>query len=133
MLTFQANSVSESKTEPVALQLRGVSKTFTAQGRDVEALAPVDLDVQSGEFVCLLGASGCGKSTLLSLIAGLEPATHGTIISNGREVIGTSPERVLLFQEAALFPWLTVQANVEFGLRQAGVPRAERANIAMHW
>src|SRR5437870_2898535 len=108
MLTFQANSVSESRTEPVALQLRGVSKTFTAQGRDVEALAPIDLDVQSGEFVCLLGASGCGKSTLLSLIAGLERATQGTIVSNGVEVAGPGVDRVLLFQEAALFPWLSV-------------------------
>jgi NitT/TauT family transport system ATP-binding protein len=115
------------------LQLRGVSKVFESQGRTIQALAPINLDVRAGEFVCLLGASGCGKSTLLSLIAGLEPATSGTVIANGREVSGPGADRVLLFQEAALFPWLSVQANVEFGLRQAGTPPAERAAIARRW
>jgi NitT/TauT family transport system ATP-binding protein len=115
------------------LQLRGVSKTFTSRGRDVEALAPVDLDVSAGEFVCLLGASGCGKSTLLSLIAGLEQPTTGTIIANGALVTGPSPDRVLLFQDAALFPWLNVESNVAFGLQQTNTPRQEQRRIVQDW
>ena len=86
-------------TQPTALQLRGVSKTFVSRGKEVQALTPVDLDIDAGEFVCLLGASGCGKSTLLSLIAGLDTPTTGTITANGQPVTGTSPDRVLLFQD----------------------------------
>jgi NitT/TauT family transport system ATP-binding protein len=120
-------------TQSLALQLRGVSKTFVSRGREVQALTPVDLDVNEGEFVCLLGASGCGKSTLLSLIAGLETPTAGSIIANGKPVAGPSPERVLLFQDAALFPWLTVEGNVEFGLRQINTSKQERAQVAKEW
>jgi NitT/TauT family transport system ATP-binding protein len=120
-------------TQSLALQLRGVGKTFVSRGREVQALTPVDLDVGEGEFVCLLGASGCGKSTLLSLIAGLDTPTTGTIVANGRPVNGPSPERVLLFQDAALFPWLTVASNVEFGLRQNNIPRHDRARIVNEW
>jgi NitT/TauT family transport system ATP-binding protein len=114
----------------VSLQIAGVSKTFLGRGRSIAALDPIDLDVAAGEFVCLLGPNGCGKSTLLSIIAGLEPASGGTVFVDGREVRDAGTDRVLLFQEAALFPWLDVQRNVEFGLRQAGVARAERAAIA---
>jgi NitT/TauT family transport system ATP-binding protein len=113
----------------IPLRVSGVSKTFIANGRAVEALTPVDLDVAAGEFVCLLGPSGCGKSTLLNIVAGLEPATTGSVWSDEREVRGPGTDRVLLFQEAALFPWLDVQRNVEFGLRQAGKPARERAAI----
>jgi NitT/TauT family transport system ATP-binding protein len=84
----------------------------------------------AGEFVCLLGPSGCGKSTLLSIIAGLESASSGEIRADGRKIQGPGTERVLLFQEAALFPWLDVQRNVEFGLLQSGVKLKERAGIA---
>jgi NitT/TauT family transport system ATP-binding protein len=114
----------------IPLRVAGVSKTFSTRGRTVEALRPVDLEVAAGEFVCFLGPSGCGKSTLLSIIAGLETASTGTIFANGQEVHGPSTDRILLFQEAALFPWLDVQGNVEFGLRQAGIPARERAKIA---
>jgi NitT/TauT family transport system ATP-binding protein len=91
------------------------------------------VDIAAGEFICLLGPSGCGKSTLLSIIAGLETASSGTIIANGKEVRGPGTDRVLLFQEAALFPWLDVQRNVEFGLRQAGKHAKERAALARHF
>jgi len=114
----------------IPLKIEGVSKTFTARSGAVEALQHVDLDVAAGEFVCLLGPSGCGKSTLLSIIAGLETANSGTIWAAGQKVRGPGTDRVLLFQEAALFPWLDVQHNVEFGLRQAGTPPRERAAIA---
>jgi NitT/TauT family transport system ATP-binding protein len=114
----------------IPLKIEGVSKTFTGRSGAVEALQHVDLDVAAGGFVCLLGPSGCGKSTLLSIIAGLETASSGTIWAAGQKVRGPGTDRVLLFQEAALFPWLDVQHNVEFGLRQAGTPSRERAAIA---
>ena len=114
----------------IPLKIEGVSKTFTGRSGAVEALQHVDLDVAAGEFVCLLGPSGCGKSTLLSIIAGLETGSSGTILAAGQKVRGPGTDRVLLFQEAALFPWLDVQHNVEFGLRQAGTPSRDRATIA---
>src|ERR1700687_1222540 len=110
----------------IPLKIEGVSKIFPGRTGVVEALRPVDVEVRAGEFVCLLGPSGCGKSTLLSIIAGLESATEGGVLANARIVRGPGTDRVLLFQEAALFPWLDVQHNVEFGLRQAGMPARER-------
>jgi len=117
----------------IPLKIEGVSKIFPGRTGVVEALRPVDVEVQAGEFVCLLGPSGCGKSTLLSIIAGLESATEGIVLANGQIVRGPDTDRVLLFQEAALFPWLDVQHNVEFGLRQAGMPAKERAAIAQRF
>jgi NitT/TauT family transport system ATP-binding protein len=112
------------------LKIEGVSKIFPGRSGAVEALRPVDVDIAAGEFVCLLGPSGCGKSTLLSIIAGLEAPSGGGVLADGKEVRGPGTDRVLLFQEAALFPWLDVQRNVEFGLRQAGIHGKERAAIA---
>ena len=117
----------------IPLKIEGVSKIFTGRTGGVEALRPVNVEVQAGEFVCLLGPSGCGKSTLLSIIAGLESATEGVVLADGRIVRGPGTDRVLLFQEAALFPWLDVQHNVEFGLRQAGIPGKERAATAQRF
>jgi NitT/TauT family transport system ATP-binding protein len=114
----------------IPLRIEGVSKTFTGRAGAVEALRPVEMEIAAGEFVCLLGPSGCGKSTLLSIIAGLESASSGTVIADGRIVRGPGTDRVLLFQEAALFPWLDVQRNVEFGLREAGKPAKERVATA---
>lgn len=111
---------------PIAVSVRGVSKTFFSSRKIVEALHPVDLEVATGEFVCFLGPSGCGKSTLLSIIAGLEEASSGSVWANGKEVKGPGTDRIQLFQEAALFPWLDVQHNVEFGLKQIGVPAKKR-------
>ena len=118
------------QAEGIPLSIEQVSKTFSGRAGLVEALQPVDIDVAAGEFVCLLGPSGCGKSTLLSIIAGLESASSGSVFANGERIRGTGTDRVLLFQEAALLPWLDVQHNVEFGLRQAGVARKQRAEIA---
>jgi NitT/TauT family transport system ATP-binding protein len=114
----------------IALQIENISKTFAGRGRTVEALLPINLEIAAGEFVCFLGPSGCGKSTLLSIIAGLEQASSGIIYADGRSVSGPGTDRVLLFQEAALFPWLDVQRNVEFGLRQSRIPATRRAEIA---
>jgi NitT/TauT family transport system ATP-binding protein len=117
----------------ISLQITGVSKSFVSRGQTVEALRPIDLQIAPGELVCFLGPSGCGKSTLLSIIAGLESASEGSIQANGQAVHGPGTDRILLFQEAALFPWLDVQGNVEFGLRQAGVSARERASISRHF
>src|SRR6266478_2826732 len=117
----------------IPLRIEGVTKFFAGRSGQVEALRPVDVDVAAGEFICLLGPSGCGKSTLLSIIAGLEPASDGIVWADGRKVHSPGTDRVLLFQEAALFPWLDVQHNVEFGLRQAAIPARERAAIARHF
>src|SRR5438105_2404612 len=117
----------------IPLKIEGVRKIFTGRTGVVEALLTVNVEVEAGEFVCLLGPSGCGKSTLLSIIAGLESATDGVIFADERIVRGPGTDRVLLFQEAALFPWLDVHHNVEFGLRQAGIPAKERAATAQRF
>ncbi|MBF0562669.1 MAG: ABC transporter ATP-binding protein [Alphaproteobacteria bacterium] len=111
----------------VAVTIRGVTKRYGAAGRQVVALENVELDIIAGEFVCLLGPSGCGKSTLLNAIAGFSPPSAGTIEVGGVPVGGPGPDRGMVFQEYALFPWMTVAANVGFGLEIKGVPRAEIA------
>ncbi len=110
--------------------IREVTKSFSGSSGQVEALDPVSFIVSAGQFVCLLGPSGCGKSTLLNIIAGLDEPTAGQIEMDGRPVRGPGRDRVMIFQEAALFPWLNVQNNVEFGLRMAGMPAHERRAIS---
>jgi NitT/TauT family transport system ATP-binding protein len=113
-----------------AIRVRGVRKVFSARGATVTALAGVDLDVAPGELVCLLGPSGCGKSTLLNAVAGFSPPTSGEIVANGQPVAGPGPDRAMVFQEYALFPWMTVERNVAFGLEMKGTPRPElRAKV----
>jgi len=105
------------------IELQRVSKTFPNEetGQVVQALESIDLTVEESEFVCLLGPSGCGKSTLLNLVAGFEEPTHGRILFDGAPVRAAGPERGVVFQEPALFPWLNVAQNVEFGLRNMDV------------
>jgi len=98
----------------------GVGKVFHTAGRDMVALQGIDLAIPQGQFVCLLGPSGCGKSTLLNAVAGFAPPTAGTITAGGRLVTGPGPERGMVFQEYALFPWMTVADNIGFGLRIQG-------------
>src|SRR5258707_2035358 len=117
----------------IPLKIEGVSKTFSGRSGMVNALRAEDIAVAAGEFVCLLGPSGCGKSTLLSIIAGLETPSTGHVFANGAKIQGPGIDRVLLFQEAALFPWLDVRQNVEFGLRQAGVGRKKREETAQRF
>ena len=112
-----------------AIRARGVRKVFTAGGRAVVALDGIDLEVAPGELVCLLGPSGCGKSTLLNAIAGFEPLTAGELTALGRPVTGPGPERAMVFQEYALFPWMTVERNVAFGLEIAGAPPDRRGRV----
>jgi len=102
----------------VILRLTGVTKAYeTLRGERLEALAPVDLTINSGEFAVIVGASGCGKTTLLNLVAGFEFPTTGTVQIDDRPITGPGRDRMMLFQEHALFPWLTVIENVMFGLR----------------
>jgi len=108
------------------IQIQGVAKSFGVAGREMPALAAVDLDVAEHELVCLLGPSGCGKSTLLNIVAGFLAPSAGTVLVDGRPVNGPGPERGVVFQEYALFPWLTVTGNVEFGPALRGRPSAER-------
>lgn len=108
------------------IECLGVGKTYQGRGGAVEALRNVSLSCVRGEFVCLLGLSGCGKSTLLQMIAGLEAPTTGQIIVDGRELDGPSPVSSIVFQDHGLFPWMTVQGNVEFNLKARGISRAER-------
>lgn len=112
------------------LEIRGVGKTFHGKGGALAALESIDLDVAAGEFVCLLGPSGCGKSTLLNIIAGLDQPTFGQVQMDGQLVERTGTDRVMIFQNAALFPWLNVMDNVEFGLRMGGMAKKERQAIA---
>ena len=107
-----------------------VGKTYQGRNGAVEALRGVSLSCAEGEFVCLLGLSGCGKSTLLQMIAGLETPSTGQIIVAGRELDGPSPATSIVFQDHGLFPWMSVQANVEFNMKARGVPAAERRAIA---
>jgi len=119
-------------TNGTVLRLERVAKRFVNQrtGSESRALEDVSLTIEHGEWVSLLGPSGSGKTTLLNIIAGLELATSGSVLHDGRPVVGPSADRGMLFQEYALFPWKTVTENVQFGLRYgpkgAGVSRAER-------
>jgi len=112
------------------LEAKNIVKYFSHDSHKLEALGGINLKVEAGDFVCLVGPSGCGKSTFLRIIAGLEKPDEGQIMFDGHPVSETSPERIMVFQEGALFPWLKVQDNVEFGLKMAGIPKEERAKIS---
>jgi len=111
--------------------MRSIRKTFLQRrGQPFTALNGLDLVVERGTFVSLVGPSGCGKSTLLNLVAGFDRPDEGEVWINGKTVTGPGPDRVVVFQEPALFPWLTLVDNVAFGLKQRGVPKRERLSQA---
>jgi NitT/TauT family transport system ATP-binding protein len=119
---------------PSKLSIDKVSKTFKTRTGAVLALDKVSLQVGEGEFVCLVGASGCGKSTLLNIIAGLEKPDSGTVIADGLRVVEPGRERLVMFQEAALFPWLDVLGNVIFGLKmKPNLTRQDRKEVARYY
>ncbi|MCC7448149.1 MAG: AAA-associated domain-containing protein [Anaerolineae bacterium] len=111
--------------------LRNVGKSFGRGAKQIEALRGITLTIREGEFVALLGASGCGKSTLLRIIAGLIPATTGEVLYRGKPLNGVNPHTTIVFQTFALYPWLTVQENVEAALEPLGVPALERTKRAL--
>ena len=118
------------------LRIEGVARTFAparAGGQPTLALQPVTLAVADNDFITILGPSGCGKSTLLRIVAGLDRATTGQVLLDGEAVTRPGPDRGMVFQSYTLFPWLNVADNIAFGLRERGMPEAQRAQIARDW
>ncbi len=107
------------------IDVKGVNKVFKTDEREVVALKDIDLEIPHGQFVCLLGPSGCGKSTLLNAIAGFSLPSTGAITADGKAVTGPGPDRGMVFQEYALFPWMTVEKNIAFGLEVKGQSKAQ--------
>lgn len=114
----------------IKLQVRGLSKIYEDNGREVVALQDVNLEVKESEFVMIVGPSGCGKTSLINIIGGLDEASSGEVLLDGKAVSGPGADRGMVFQGYSLFPWLSVQKNVEFGLKMKKIPAAERAEHA---
>ncbi|WP_119698574.1 ABC transporter ATP-binding protein [Microbacterium halotolerans] len=129
----EAISSRTTSRETAKISVQHVHKTFPLKNEDFVALDDVSLDIADNEFVTVVGPSGCGKSTLMNVLAGLERPTSGHAHVDGVEVRGPGPERGVIFQQYALFPWLTVRKNIEFGLRVAGLGKAERRRTAEHF
>lgn len=121
------------KARGLKVQIKNVGKVFQGRQGQVTALEGINLDVYNNEFITIVGPSGCGKSTLLNIIAGLTGATSGEVLVDGERVEGPGPDRGVVFQQYALFPWLTVQKNVEFGLKIQGKSPEEREAIALKY
>lgn len=117
----------------MGLHIDNVCKKFVDSNGNNLTLENINLDIKDGEFICVLGPSGCGKSTLLNIIAGLEEPTSGEILLDGNKVVGAGADRVVMFQESALFPWLSVIDNVKFGMNIAKIPKQEQEEKAMKY
>ena len=116
------------------LSIQGVSRTFTSEkGKSTQALLPVDFDVKENDFVTILGPSGCGKSTMLRIVAGLDHPTSGRVLLDGRPVEGPGADRGMVFQSYTLFPWLTIEQNIRFGLREKGMPESAQKERAAYF
>jgi NitT/TauT family transport system ATP-binding protein len=130
-------SSAQEELEPIApskLRIDKISKSFKSASGKVLALDNVSLSVQEGEFVCLVGASGCGKTTLLNIIAGLEKPDTGEVLADGKPVTGPGRERLVMFQEPALFPWLNAIGNVLFGLKlKPNLTAKDRRDVARYY
>jgi len=130
----QLNGAAMVPSTRPKLSIQEVSKRFQGSRGEVHALDRVSLDVEEGEFVCLVGPSGCGKSTLLNLIAGLERPDEGRLLMGERPVVAPGPDRMVMFQESALFPWLDVMDNVLFGLkRKEKLPAIELRHLGLEF
>lgn len=115
------------------LEISQLHKHFAKKGEPLVALKNINMHVETGEFVCVVGASGSGKSTLLRLVAGLDLPTSGSIKVDYEPVIGPGADRGMVFQKYTLYPWMTVQQNVEFGLKLLGIPHQERKELAAYY
>ena len=119
---------------PEKLVVEGVSKQFIGRSGKVHALDNVSLTIKEGEFVCLLGPSGCGKSTLLNIIAGLDSPDSGQVLADGKKITGPGRERMVMFQESALYPWLDALGNVMYGLKlKPNLTKVDRKKVAMFY
>ena len=117
-----------------SVSIQAVSRVFeTAKGQRTQALQPVDFEVRDNDFVTILGPSGCGKSTLLRIVAGLDHATSGRVLLDGMPVEGPGADRGMVFQSYTLFPWLTIEQNIRFGLRERGMPEAQQKERAAYF
>lgn len=127
------NAVAEDRRDATRpkVTIRGLSMVFNTQGKTVHVLEDIDLDVRAGEFLCVLGPSGCGKSTLLNIVGGFLQPTSGEVSIDGEVVRGPDRRRIFVFQERGVFPWLTVNANIGFGLGH--LSRAERRSQIEHY
>lgn len=118
----------------IKLQVKNLTRVFeSGGGQEVTAIRDVNLEVKESEFVMIVGPSGCGKTTLINIIGGLDTATSGEVLLEGKPVTGPGADRGMVFQGYSLFPWLTVQKNVEFGLKMKGIAAPERARIAREY
>ena len=117
----------------IKVSIQGIEKKYNTRKGEVVALNGVNFDIKENEFICVIGPSGCGKSTLLTIIAGLLEPTAGQILVDGKPIQGTGTDRGVVFQQYALFPWLTVKKNVEFGLKLKGLSKDECDSIAMKY
>lgn len=121
------------RTPAPILDIANVSKVFSLHGRPIHALKDVNLQIQKGEFVCLIGASGCGKSTLLRIMGGFESVSTGVARMYHTPISEPGPDRGMVFQDYGLFPWLTVRQNIAFGPKQRGLPEVKLREIADHY
>lgn len=117
----------------MSIEIKGVSKDFVSKEKTTHTLEDINLSIKSGEFICLLGPSGCGKSTLLNIIAGLEKTSSGKLYLNDKEIKNPGTDRAFMFQDSALFPWLTVIQNVEFGMKIKNISKEERREKALKY
>lgn len=120
-----------TRPRPVKVRIEGLSKTFLTNGHEIRVLENIDLDVRDGELVCILGPSGCGKSTLLNIVGGFLPASRGEVTIDGAPVREPDPRRIFVFQERGVFPWLTVEGNIGFGI--SGLAPKEKAERIAHY
>ena len=127
---FEVSISKQISEESIILQAKNIVKSFDHNGNLVLALDGVNLSVEEGDFVCIVGPSGCGKSTFLNILAGLEKPDSGEILLKGKSISEPGPDRTMVFQEGALFPWLRVIDNIEFGLKMSGIPKNERHEIS---
>ncbi|WP_019123015.1 ABC transporter ATP-binding protein [Brevibacillus massiliensis] len=119
--------------ETAKLVIDQVGKVFSTKSGETVALDKTSFEIKEGEFITILGPSGCGKSTLLRIVAGLEEPSSGRVRLDGREIHGPGPDRGMVFQSYTLYPWLTVEDNIAFGLQLKGVSKAERLEVARHY
>lgn len=117
----------------MSIEIKGVSKDFVSKEKTTHTLENINFSIKNGEFICLLGPSGCGKSTLLNIIAGLEKTSSGKLYLNDKEINSPGTDRAFMFQDSALFPWLSVIQNVEFGMKIQNIPKEERREKALKY